>query len=42
MDGVVDDVWSSLDDVAFRLLEPKKYIAGTNINPITVIIATTI
>ncbi len=36
MDGVVDDV------LAFRLPEPKKYIAGTNINPITVTIATTI
>ncbi len=38
----IDDVWPSLEVVAFTVLEPKKYIAGANINPITAIVANTI
>jgi hypothetical protein len=37
---VVDDVWPSLDVVAFTELEPKKYIVGAKTNPITAIIDT--
>jgi hypothetical protein len=40
MVGVVDDVWPSLDVVAFTVLEPKKYIVGAKTNPIAAIIET--
>lgn len=32
--GVLEDVWPSLDVVAFAVLEFRKYIAGANISPI--------